>query len=272
MNQQEHDLTGILVQIRSRARVGIILGSGLGQVAEEVIADERISTLALPGFPAATVEGHAGELILGTLAGTKVAVLSGRIHGYEGYTPAEVALPSRLLHALGCTILITTNASGGLNPAFTPGDIMLIEDHISLPGLVGLGPLTGYRGPHPRFVNLTAAYDADLLALAASVAERHGIPVHRGVYVMVGGPHYETPAEVRLLRSLGGDAVGMSTVPEVIVARQLGMRVLGISVISNRAAGLPGAVLEHAEVIATVGRALPAIRQLIRGLVAGLNW
>lgn len=252
--------------------VGIVLGSGLGQLAGAVQESIKLSTASIPYFPPSTVSGHAGELLIGKLAGRVVAVLAGRVHTYEGYTAAEVGFPIRLLRGLGCRDVILTNASGALNRAFCPGDVMLVEDHISVPGLAGQSPLVGgaLTANLPRFVDLSDAYSPELRSLATRVAEGAGLILRRGVYVMVGGPHYETPAEVRFLRQAGGDTVGMSTVPEVIVARQLGMRVLALSVISNLAAGLPGASLSHEDVLASVARAVPTVQRIIEGTLAGL--
>lgn len=252
--------------------VGIILGSGLGEVAAEAAVELRIPTSSLPHFPRSTVLGHAGELLLGRLAGRTVAILSGRVHGYEGYEPAALGMPVRVLHALGCRTLVATNAAGALNPSFAPGEVMVIEDHLSFPSLAGRGPLVGVHEPElHRFVDLTDAYAPALRALALDVAEKAGTPLRRGIYAMVGGPNFETPAEVRFLRSVGADAVGMSTVPEVIVARQVGMDVLGLSVLSNMAAGMPGALLSHLDVLATVARAAPVVVSTIRGVLAGLS-
>lgn len=253
-------------------RIGIILGSGLATVAAATSIESRIPTSSIPHFPRSTVAGHAGELLLGRMSGKEVAVLSGRVHGYEGYQPAETGFAVRMLYLLGCRDLIVTNAAGGLNPDFRPGDVMTIEDHISFPSLAGLSPLVGVLPEHnlTRFVDLTEAYSGELRAMAQEVAREAGISLRGGVYVMVGGPNFETPAEVRMLRLAGADAVGMSTVPEVIVARQLGMRVLGLSVISNVAAGLPGALLGHEDVLATVARSAPLISAIVAGVLARL--
>lgn len=262
--------------VRARAalvpRIGIILGSGLGEVAASAAVEARLSTSELPGFPCSTVTGHAGALLLGTLEGKAVAILAGRVHGYEGYAPDRLGFGVRVLAQLGCQVLIVTNAAGGLNPSFAPADVMLIEDHISFPSLAGASPLTGFPAGVAlgRFVDLTDAYDPVLRRLALEAASRSSVSLRQGVYVMVGGPNFETPAEVRFLRQIGGDAVGMSTVPEVIVARQVGLRVLGLSAISNLAAGLPGALLAHEDVLAMMRQAEPAVTRIIRGVVAGL--
>jgi len=252
-------------------RVGLILGSGLGDVAKGIVVESAVGTTTIPHFPRSTVAGHAGTLVLGRLAERPVAVLAGRVHGYEGYSAAQVGFASRLLGALGCRTLVVTNAAGGLNPSFRPGDVMLIEDHISIPSLAGFSPLVGGSfGDLARFVDMTDAYSIGLRRLAEDAARGSGTQLRKGLYVMVAGPNFETPAEVRFLRSIGGDAVGMSTVPEVIVARQLGMDVLGISVISNLAAGLPGALLRHEDVLATVSGAVPSVKGIIEGVLNGM--
>lgn len=251
-------------------RAGLILGSGLGAVAADVVVAARLPTATIPDFAPSTVLGHAGDLVLGTLAGTPVAVLSGRVHGYEGYPGERLGFGVRVLRALGCQTLIVTNAAGALNPAFQPGDVMVIEDHLSFPSLAGGSPLVGPAlADLPRFVDLTDAYAPHLRDLAHQAAARGGARLQAGVYVMVGGPNFETPAEVRFLRQIGGDAVGMSTVPEVIVARQLGMDVLGLSAMSNFAAGMPGALLAHADVLAMMERSAPTVAQVIQGVLAG---
>jgi len=262
----------IEAQTAAKPLIGIILGSGLGPMAAEIADASRISTLAIPAFPRSTVDGHAGELLLGRWEGRSVALLSGRVHIYEGYAASDVGYSVRLLHALGCRYLIVTNAAGALNPDYRPGDVMIIEDHISLPGLTGSSPLVGFppNGGLRRFVDLTDAYSPELRILAEAAAIPDRSLLRRGVYVMVGGPNFETPAEVRFLRMIGADAVGMSTVPEVTVARQLEMPVLGVSVISNMAAGLPGALLAHDDVLATVASAVPLVSQLIRAVLNGL--
>jgi len=250
--------------------IAIILGTGLGAVAEAMVEATRIPTSSLPHYPPSTVEGHAGLVVVGRLGPTPVVVLSGRIHSYEGYDPSLTGFPVRVLKALGCTTLIVTNAAGALNPSFRPGDVMLISDHISFPSLAGRSPLVGTTSTEdlPRFVDLTGAYDAALRERVRAIAGKFDLAVREGVYVMVGGPNYETPSEVRFLRLIGGDAVGMSTVPEVIVARQLGMSVLGLSVLSNMAAGLPGALLTHDDVNRTMRSAAPIVTRLIQELVA----
>ncbi|MCL5026987.1 MAG: purine-nucleoside phosphorylase [Chloroflexi bacterium] len=247
--------------------VGLVLGSGLGDLAREVVDAIRVPYGEIPGFPKVGVAGHAGVLSLGTLEGAPVAVMEGRPHFYECGQMAQVAFPIRLLHALGCEALIVTNAAGGLNPDLRPGDLMLIADHICWPALVGGSPLME-EVDGGGFVDMAGAYDAGLRSIAGRVAEEHGVAFRQGVYAQVGGPQYETPAEVRLLRAAGADAVGMSTAAEVIVARQLGMRVLGVSCITN-AAGHAGGV-SHAEVLERGHAAAERLCVVIRGVVAAL--
>ena len=252
--------------------VAVILGSGLGVMAEEIEDAARIPYAHIPHFPVSTVPGHAGMLVLGRLGGHRVAAMQGRMHLYEGRTPQEVAFPIRVLRALGADILIVTNAAGGLNPAFPAGAFMLIRDHIFLPGMAGMNPLIGPNDERigPRFPPLAGAYDADLRRLAKETAARLNVPLHEGVYVMVTGPSFETGAELTMLRAWGADAVGMSTAPEVVVARHAGMRVLGMSCITN--AAMPGTEeqLSHEEVLATAAAALPQFLALMRGVIAAL--
>ncbi len=253
-------------------RVALILGSGLGGVAEEVDAAAVLATAELPHWPRTTVEGHAGRLIFGSLQGQKVVILQGRVHFYEGYTMAQVTLPIRVMQRLGVEILIVTNAAGAVNPDFVPGDLMLITDHINFVGMAGFNPL---RGPNldelgPRFPDMSQAYDRALQGLALASAEEAYVPMHKGVYAGVAGPSFETPAEVRFLRAVGADAVGMSTVPEVVVARHGGIRVLGISGISNKA-NLDGNTPTSHEEVLEAGRVLvPRLEAVLRGVLSRL--
>jgi len=255
--------------------VGLILGSGLSGLADEVENPTVIPAEEIPHWPRSTVAGHNGRMVIGTLEGKPVVVLQGRVHFYEGYTMQQITLPVRVMQALGIQDLIVTNAAGGMNPGFTPGDLMLISNHINMPGMAGFNPL---RGPNDdevgtRFPDMTEPYDAALRRLAHEVAAAEGFSVQEGVYAFVAGPSYETPAELRFLRAIGGDAVGMSTVPTVIVARHAGVRVLGISTITNMAIPdpAPGTQLSHAEVLETGRQVIPRLTALIRGVVAGLN-
>ncbi|MGQ0548841.1 MAG: purine-nucleoside phosphorylase [Armatimonadota bacterium] len=245
---------------------GIILGSGLGALAEHVRADAVIPYEEIPHFPRPAVEGHAGRLLIGTLEGHPSAVMQGRAHFYEGYAMGQVVFPVRVLRALGAQTLIVTNAAGGLNPVFRAGDLMIITDHINF---MGTNPLIGPNEDDcgPRFPDMSAAYDAELITLAEEAAIRSGVTLRKGVYIGVSGPSYETPAELRMMRRWGADAVGMSTVHEVITARHCGMRVLGISAIADMATGEAAAVVTHEEVIATMRRIEPAFVALVRSIV-----
>ncbi len=265
--------------LRQRARhqpqVAITLGSGLAPLADEVEDPVVIPYADIPHFPRATVEGHPGRVVLGRLAGMPVAVMQGRVHYYEGYTLPEVAFYVRVLHLFGVRTLILTNAAGGLNPHFRAGDLMLIKDHINLPGLVGHSPLWGPNDERfgPRFPAMNKAYDRVLQKLALDVAQDLGIELRQGVYVGLGGPTFETPAEVRMLRLIGGDAVGMSTVHETVVAVHAGMRVLGISTITNVAVDTLEAEEEadHEEVLETGRNVAPRLAALIKGILTRLS-
>jgi purine-nucleoside phosphorylase len=248
----------------------VILGTGLGGLAREIQVDAAIPYADLPGFLVPTVESHAGRLLLGSLAGRRIAALQGRFHRYEGYALDAVTFPVRVLHALGARTLIVSNVSGGMHPLWSAGDLVLLADHINL---LGDNPLVGPQddADGPRFPDLTDAYDTGLRALAREVALAQGVTLREGVYVAIPGPNLETRAEYRLLRAVGGDVVGMSTVPEVIVARQLGMRVLGLSIITDLC--LPDA-LEPATVdriLAVAAAAEPRFTALVQGIVARLN-
>ncbi len=247
----------------------IVLGTGLGALAREIVVEATIEYVDIPGFAPSTVESHAGRLLCGTLGGRPVIAMQGRLHSYEGYSPAEVTFPVRVLRALGAPVLIVSNACGGMNPLWAPGDLMLIADHINL---LGTSPLVGPNDDTlgPRFPDMSAPYDAALAALAREVAVEEGVVLREGVYVAVSGPSLETRAEYRMLRAVGADVVGMSTVPEVIAAVHGGMRVLGLSIITDQC--LPDA-LEPAsveQIIATANRAEPMLTRVVRGVVARL--
>lgn len=254
-----------------RPSVALILGSGLGELANDVVASATVPYAEIPHFPHSTVQGHRGELVLGTLSGCNVAVMRGRFHFYEGYALDQTTFPVRVLQALGAQTLVVTNAAGGLRGDWQVGDLMQITDHVNLPGMAGQHPL---RGPNDerlglRFPALTNAYDAGLGQVAHEIAAEVGITMHAGVYGMLTGPSFETPAELRMLQLLGIDAVGMSTVPEVIVARHGGMRVLGISMISNIATpDAPPA--NHEEVLAAGEAVKERFSELIKRLLAQL--
>lgn len=254
-------------------RVGIILGSGLGPLADEVEDATVIPYAEIPHFAVSTVSGHAGQFVAGTLEGVPVAVLRGRVHFYEGYSLGQLTFPVRTLHRLGADVLILTNAAGGLNPAYRAGDLMVLQDHINLPGLAGQNPLVGADEPElgVRFVDMTDAYDAPLRAEAVALGASQHVPMHEGTYVAVAGPSFETRAEIRYLRGIGADAVGMSTVHEVIVARQELMRVLAISVITNEAnADAQVANVSHTEVLNVAEQAGAGLAAVIRGVLRAL--
>jgi len=257
-----------------RPRVGLVLGSGLGALAEAVERADVIPYNDIPYFPLATVEGHAGRLVIGALEGQSVIVMQGRSHYYEGCSMQQVTLPVRVMQLLGVEILIVTNAAGGLSPEFRPGDLMLIADHINLIGMAGLSPLRGPNDPTlgPRFPDMSQAYDAGLRELALRVAAERNIKLHQGVYICLAGPSFETPADLRFLRKIGADAVGMSTVPEVTVARHGGIKVLGVSGISNVAAIEPGSAppTTHEEVLQAGPVIVPKLMTLIRGVLKAL--
>lgn len=246
--------------------VAIILGTGLGGLAKEISVAASIGYERVPGFPLSTVESHAGRLLLGTLSGQKVVAMQGRFHLYEGYSPQQVTFPVRVMRALGAKTLFVSNACGGMHPLWVPGDLMLIADHINL---LGANPLVGANDEQmgPRFPDMSAAYDPELRELARQTARELKIVLREGVYVAVTGPNLETAAEYRMLRAIGADVVGMSTVPEVIVAVHGGMRVLGVSIITD--ACLPDA-LEPADItkiIATAEKAEPNLTRLMRGVL-----
>lgn len=248
------------------AETAVILGSGLGDYADELAGSRAIAYRDIAGFPASTVQGHAGRLVSGELNGKRVLMMQGRFHAYEGYTMEEVTLPVRVMARMGIQNLIVTNAAGGVNLDFAPGDLMLITDFINFSGM---NPLTGKNldAFGPRFPDMTRAFDRDLMALARREAERLFIPLKEGVYLWMNGPCYETPAEIRMARVLGADAVGMSTVPEVIAARHGGMRVLGVSCVTNMAAGILDRPLDHQEVVETSSRVKDTFRRLLNGVI-----
>jgi len=248
--------------------IGIILGSGLGGLAEEIEHAVRVPFSEVPGFPAATIPGHAGALVAGTLGGRRIVALAGRFHMYEGHPPQLAAFPVRVMHALGATIYFASNAAGGIRRDLAPGDLMIIEDHINL---TGQNPLTGHvEQGDERFPDMTAPYDAELRDLLKASATRTGIDLKEGVYAWLPGPSFETRAEVRMLERLGADAVGMSTVPEVIVARAMGMRAAGMSCIANAASGVTGELVLHTEVLEVTARAARGFQALVRDFVESL--
>ncbi|WP_018751473.1 purine-nucleoside phosphorylase [Paenibacillus sanguinis] len=256
--------------IRSRStltpKVGLILGSGLGVLADHLEQPVSIAYHDIPFFPQSTVEGHAGELLIGTVQGTPVVLMKGRFHMYEGYGPEVTAFPVRVMKELGVATLLVTNAAGGVNTAYAPGDLMLISDHINL---TGRNPLIGPNDEElgPRFPDMSQAYSRKLRELAKGIATEKDVPLQEGVYAGLLGPCYETPAEIRMLRTMGADAVGMSTVSEVIVARHAGLEVLGISCISNMASGILDQPLSHHEVMETTDRVREKFLSLVLSII-----
>jgi purine-nucleoside phosphorylase len=270
------DMDRIADEIRSRIsfspKIGMILGSGLGQLSESIEDPIIIPYHDLPGWQISTVEGHAGELVMGRLEGQEVMVMNGRIHFYEGYEMNQVTLPIRVMQRLGIEIILVTNAAGGVNQDFVPGNPMLITDHLNLLGMAGVNPL---RGPNldefgTRFPDMSQAYDKELCDLARRVAKELDITLYEGIYVCLAGPTFETPADLRFLLGAGVDAVGMSTVPEVIVAVHGGQRVLGISGITNSSNLYGEAETTHEEVIETGKVLAPKMMKLIRGILKAL--
>ena len=252
-----------------QADVGLILGSGLGDYVQSLEDRRQIAYADIPGFPVSTVEGHAGQWHGGALHGKRVCMMQGRFHGYEGYDLQDVTLPVRVMQWMGVKTLIITNAAGGVNTAFSAGDLMLITDFINFSGK---NPLTGPNWDElgPRFPDMSFAYDRELQALTLRTAEELGIKLQEGVYAWLNGPNFESPAEIRMLRMFGADAVGMSTVPETIVARHGGMRVLGLSCISNMAAGVLDQPLNHEEVMETGRQVKDTFRKLLDGVIKGM--
>lgn len=252
-------------RVKTAPRVMIVLGSGLGELGEQIENAVRIPFGEIPGFHSAAVEGHKGMFVAGELEGVPVVAMQGRFHLYEGHDASTAALPIRAMAALGAQTLIVSNAAGALNPAFSPGVLMIIDDHINF---MFRNPLMGpVVSGDLRFPDMSRPYDDELQELAARIAKENDIPVTRGVYVAVLGPSYETPAEIRMFRTFGADAIGMSTVPEVIAARAMGVRVLGISLITNAAAGSTGEPLSHQEVIDAGIEASGRFTTLVRGII-----
>jgi purine-nucleoside phosphorylase len=253
-------------------RVGLILGSGLGGLADSVAQAVSIPFDQLPSWPTSTVFGHVGRLVIGILENQPVLVMQGRIHFYEGYSMAQVTLPVRVMKRLGIESLVVTNAAGAIHPEFEPGDLMLITDHLNLIGMAGMNPLFGPNLDEfgPRFPDMSRAYDRDLLNLARRASRETGIAVREGVYVGLSGPSFETPADLRFLRTCGADAVGMSTVPEVTVAVHSSLRVLGISGISNKANLDGDTVTTHEEVLEAGRLMVPKLEKLIRFILRSM--
>lgn len=280
-NEIEETASHIQKRARRIPSVMIITGSGLGALADDIEEPVSLPYAEIPRFSPTSVLGHAGELVMGQLEGREIAIMRGRVHFYEGYSLQRITFPIRVLHRMGADTLIVTNAAGGLDESFEAGDLMLITDHINLVGMAGFNPL---RGPNderlgPRFPDMSSAYDEGLRKVALSVAQELGIELRQGTYVMSAGPTFETPADVRFLRLIGADAVGMSTVPEVIVARHEGMKVLGISHVSNV---IPSTHVPssngpkedeglHQEVLDSGSRVVPKLSHLIRGIIGRIH-
>ena len=267
-------LSYALAWIRGKTDVapaaGLVLGSGLGGLADRLERAVAIPYQEIPSFPVSRVPGHEGRLVVGELAAPggpiAVAAMQGRVHGYEGWSGEQVAFGTRVLCSLGVKVLLVTNAAGGVNPAYGPGDLVRIVDHLNLSGV---NPLVGENDERlgPRFPDMSEAYDVRLGALLDETAARLGVPLRRGVYACMPGPSYETPAEIRMLRVLGANLVGMSTVPEVIAARHMGVPVVGLSVVTNLAAGLGGRPLSHEEVAETAGRVKDRLAAVVEGFL-----
>ncbi len=260
----------LINHVKQRPEVCVILGSGLGGYADAITGTEAIDYKNIPGFPVSTVEGHAGRLIFGNKCGVNIACMQGRFHCYEGYAADETVIPLRALIKMGIKKLLITNAAGGVNTSFDPGDIMIIEDHINL---TFLNPLAGPNIDEfgPRFPDMSYAYDKKLIANLKAAAEENGIKVRTGVYAMMKGPSFETPAEIRAMRTLGADAVGMSSVPEIITAAHAGVSSAAMSCITNLAAGILDKPLSHEEVMETGKIAADNIKKIIDGFLERLS-
>jgi purine-nucleoside phosphorylase len=272
LEQIDQTVAAIRARVDLQPRVGIILGSGLGPLAESVENATLVPFQDLPFWPVSTVPGHQGRLVIGSLEGQPVLVMQGRAHFYEGYEMSQIGLPVRVMQRLGIQILIVTNAAGAVHPDFNPGDLMLITDHLNMIGMAGNSPL---RGPNldelgPRFPDMSRAYDLELGNIARQVAAENNVLLHEGVYVCLAGPSFETPADLRFLRAIGADAVGMSTVPEVTVARHGETRVLGISGVSNKANLDGNTTTTHEEVLEAGKVIVPKLATIIRGVLRRL--
>jgi purine-nucleoside phosphorylase len=269
LSQIDQAVENIQEHISIKPRVGMILGSGLGALAEAIEGAVIIPYGEIPNWPVSTVEGHQGQLVIGELEGQKVLVMQGRAHFYEGYSMSQVGFPIRVMQRLGLEVFIVTNAAGGINQDFEPGEVMLITDHLNLLGMAGESPL---RGPNfdqigPRFPDMGRPYDRQLGDIARQVAKENDITLHEGIYICLAGPSFETPADLRFLKAIGVDAVGMSTVPEVTVARHGDMRVLGLSTISNKANLDGDTFTTHEEVLEAGKIVVPRLVKIVQGVL-----
>lgn len=264
----------VLKHTAIKPRIGIILGSGLGDFADSVTGADVIPYQNIPNWPVSSVKGHAGQLHIGWLENQPVMVMRGRTHFYEGYPMSQITLPVRVMQLMGVELLMLTNAAGGINKSFTPGDLMLITDQINFIGMSGANPLIGPNDESlgPRFPDMSKIFDRDIRKIAVSIANENGIPLHQGVYAGLAGPSFESPAEVRFLRAAGVDAVGMSTTPEAITARHGGLKVMGVSSIANIAIDDPdsNAITTHEEVLEAGRIAIPRLITLLRGVLQKL--
>jgi purine-nucleoside phosphorylase len=272
LEQIDETAAVVRTQLKEQPKVSVILGSGLGGLAESIEMPTFIPYPQLPYWPVSTVIGHSGQLVIGKLEGQPVIIMQGRAHYYEGYSLAELALPVRVMRRLDVNLLVITNAAGVVNPEFNPGELMLITDHLNLIGMAGLSPL---RGPNlnefgTRFPDMSVAYDRELREIARQVAEEHSLVLREGIYACLAGPSFESPADLRFLRTAGADAVGMSTVPEVITARHAGMRVLGVSGLSNKANLDGSTITTHEEVFEAGKKIVPQLLALVRGILRRL--
>lgn len=272
INQIDKAVEVIKNKTKYQPKVGLILGSGLGDLAESVNLADFIDYKDIPGWPVSTIEGHKGRLVIGDLEGKTVLIMQGRAHYYEGYPITQIGFPIRVMRRLGIETLIVTNAAGAINPDYKPGDVMIITDHLSLMAMGGENPL---RGPNldefgPRFPDMSRCYDPTLIKLTKEIGDKKKIVIHNGVYVCLAGPSFETPADLRFLKIIGADAVGMSTVPEVIVAAHSGMKVLGFSGISNKANLDGSTVTTHQEVLQAGKEIAPKLEAIIRGVLAAM--
>lgn len=272
LEQIDKAAEAVRARISIQPKIGIILGSGLNKLAASVQDPTIIPYPELPDWPVSTVIGHSGQLVIGYLEKQPVLVMQGRVHFYEGYSMGQVTMPVRVMQRLGIKILIVTNAAGGVNPDFLPGDVMLITDNLNFVGMAGMNPLMGPNLEEigPRFPDMSQAYDRQLGGVARKVAAENGIPLREGVYCGLSGPSFESPADLRFLHMIGTDAVGMSTVPEVIVARHGGMRCLGFSGISNKANLDGSTVTTHEEVIEAGQVLTPKMEKIIRGVLQAI--